>query len=126
MIKGLNVLLMVVSFFALIGVYALKYQTVDVANERLALQRKIDTQQGHLSLLRADWAYLNQPGHIAPIVARFEEVLHMQNLVQSQFIDIADIPFRPAIVPDDDALTALFEALEAGVDPIAILIEAKG
>lgn len=125
MIKGLNILLMIISFFALIGVYALKYQTVDVANGQLALERKIETQQGHLSLLHADWAYLNQPVHIEPIVTRFSDVLQLQNLVQEQFISIDDLPMRPATTPDDEALTALFEALEAGIDPIAVLIEAS-
>lgn len=125
MIKGLNIFLMIASFFSLIGVYALKYQSVDVANSELALARKIDTQKGNLSLLRADWAYLNQPGHIEPIVVRFSDVLQMQNLVQEQFVSIDDLPMRPAATPDDGALTALFEALEAGVDPIAVLIEAS-
>lgn len=126
MIKGLNALLMVASVLALIGVYALKYQSVDTANVQIALEHKIDRQKGDLSLLHADWAYLNQPAHIEPIVARFAEVLELQVLDQKQFISIDSIPMRPSMRPNDAAMTALFQALETGVDPIAVLIGASG
>lgn len=124
MIKGLNVVLMITSVLALVGVYALKYQTVDTANEKIALERSIDKQENDLSLLKADWAYLNQPGHIEPIIRRHAESLGLDIVKQAQFIAIEDIPMRSA-APDDAALVALFEALEAGVDPISVLIEAN-
>ena len=34
------------------------------------LERKIERQEASLSLLEAEWAYLNQPTHVAPIVLR--------------------------------------------------------
>jgi hypothetical protein len=125
MIKGLNVLLALVCLLALVAVYALKYQTVDTANEKIALLTKIDGQQNQLSLLKADWAYLNQPGRIAPIIERHAEVLELQIAEQEQFISIASLPMRPASEPNDGALLALLEALENGVDPISALIEAS-
>jgi hypothetical protein len=125
MIKGLNVVLALVCLLALVAVYALKYQTVDTANEKIALLTKIDGQQNQLSLLKADWAYLNQPGRIAPIIERHAEVLELQIAEQEQFISIASLPMRPASEPNDGALLALLEALENGVDPISALIEAS-
>ncbi|UJQ94599.1 cell division protein FtsL [Mariluticola halotolerans] len=124
MIRGLNFLLLITSVLALVGVYTLKYHTVDTANEKLALQRQIEKQEADLSLLKADWAYLNQPAHIAPIVRRHAEVLGVAVIDQAQFIHITDIPMRTAQT-DDDALTELFKSLDAGVDPIAALIEAS-
>lgn len=123
MIKGLNFILMVTSILALVGVYALKYQTVDTANEKRVLEQVIDKQENDLSLLKADWAYLNQPGHIEPIVRRHADLLGLDITKQTQFVSIEDFPMR-APAPDDDALTKLFESLDAGVDPIAVLIEA--
>lgn len=125
MIKGLNIVLAVTCLFAMIAVYALKYQTVDIANEKLALERKIGSQQNELSLLKADWAYLNQPGRLAPIIQRHADILKLQPIDQEQYIRIADLPMRPAETLNQDALTSLLESLENGVDPIAALIEAS-
>jgi len=124
MIKGLNILLVITSLLVLTAVYALKYQTVETANEKLALERTIEKQMNDLSLLTADWAYLNQPGHIEPSVRRHSEELGLEVMQQAQYVHITDIPMRP-IVRDDAAMTALFEAIAAGVDPIAVLIEAN-
>lgn len=125
MIKGLNVFLAVICLLALVAVYALKYQTVDTANDKFALLAEIGAQQNELSLLKADWAYLNQPGRIAPIIERHAEVLELQRATQEQFVSIASLPMRPATEPDDGALIALLEALENGIDPISALIEAS-
>lgn len=124
MIRGLNLILMVTSLVALIAVYALKYHTVDTANQKLALEHTVEKQKSDLSLLKADWAYINQPGYIEPIVRRHQAALGLDVIAQEQFVDIASIPMRQA-APDSDALTELLESLEAGVDPIAVLIEAN-
>lgn len=124
MIRFLNLFFVITSAMLLVGVYALKYQTVDTANEKLALERTIEQQENGLSSLRADWAYLNQPSRINPIIQRHLERLELQIVSQDQFISIDEIPMRVA-KPDDDALTELFKSLEAGVDPIAVLIEAS-
>lgn len=124
MIRGLNIVLSVTALCALIAVYVLKYQTVETANEKLALEQNIAQQESDLSVHKADWAYLNQPAHIEPLVAQFSEALEFQPVAQTQFISIEDIPMR-APEPDTEGLDALFEALESGVDPIAALIEAN-
>lgn len=124
MIRYLNLFFVITSAMMLVGVYALKYQTVDTANELLALENSIESQENDLSSLRADWAYLNQPSRIAPIIERNQEMLELQIISQEQFITIDDIPMRVAR-PDDGALTDLLRSLEAGVDPIAVLIEAS-
>ena len=125
MIKGLNVILAVTCLLAMVAVYMLKYQTVETANEKLALERHISDQQNDLSLLKADWSYLNQPGRLEPIIRRHADVLELQPVTQDQFITLASLPMRPVEALDEGALTALLESLENGVDPIAALIEAN-
>ena len=116
MIRTLNLILLGTSVLGLIGVYALKFSVEETAATKAAIERKIGQQEGELSLLKADWAYLNQPGHVAPIVARHEAALGLQPVVPEQFGGLANLPMRPA-APDTDALDALFESLNAGVDP---------
>ena len=125
MIRTLNVILVCTSVAALIGVYALKYAVEDTAAKKAALERQIDRQEGELSLLKADWAFLNQPAHVAPIVTRHAEALGLEPTRQDQFGSIEDLPMRPVVANDTMALDSLFESLESGVDPIEQLIEAS-
>jgi len=117
MIRGLNVILLLTSIFALVGVYAIKYGSEDIAKQKYELTRTVSRQQGQLSSLRADWAYYNQPSYIAPLVKRHAAALGLEILKAKQFGTISDLPMRPERT-NDAAMTALFKALDAGVDPI--------
>jgi hypothetical protein len=121
MIRTLNIVLVVTSIAALVGVYALKYSVEETASEKAAIERQIDRQQADLSLLKADWAFLNQPANVAPIVTRHVAELNLQTLAQDQFGRFDTLPMRMT-VPDAGALDSLFESLDAGIDPIQQLI----
>ena len=121
MIRTLNVVLVITSIVALVGVYALKYSVEETASEKASIERQIDRQEGDLSLLKADWAFLNQPANVAPIVTRHVAELNLQALAQDQFGNIDTLPMRMK-APDTAALDGLFESLDAGVDPIQQLI----
>jgi hypothetical protein len=124
MIRTINIIMFCTSLVGLVGVYGLKYSVEETASAKASLERQIERQTGDLSLLQADWAFLNQPANIAPIVARHQVALRLEPLQQSQFGRLDDLPMRPARHVDVDALDALFESLEAGIDPIEQLIEA--
>lgn len=121
MIRTLNIVFVCTSILALVGVYALKYSVSETAAEKSAIQRQIERQQADLSLLKADWAFLNQPANVAPIVARHVAELNLQNLAQDQFGRLEVLPLR-LVAPDTLALDSLFESLNSGVDPIQQII----
>jgi len=125
MIRTLNIFLLVLSLAMLAGVYALKFSIEGTASERTALAAKIEDQEGQLSLLKADWALLNQPGHIDPIVRRHQEELGIGPVQQEQFGSFAALPMRPA-KPDTAAMDALFAAISEGIDPIDAILEMEG
>ena len=125
MIRNLNILLIFTSVLMLSGVYALKFSIEHTASERTALIALIDSQEGDLSLLQADWAVLNQPGHIDPIVVRHQLALDIQPVKQEQFGAFQDLPMRPA-KPNSAAMDSLFLSLESGVDPIDAILELEG
>jgi hypothetical protein len=116
MIRTINAVLVCTGVLSLVAVYALKFSVEDAAGQRFELTRQIERQEGQLSLLKADWAYLNQPGHVAPSVARRADVLGLQIIDQKQIGGFAGLPMRPP-KPDNAGLNALFESLDAGVDP---------
>ncbi len=121
MIRTLNIILVCTSICALVGVYALKYSVSETASEKSGIQRQIERQQADLSLLKADWAFLNQPANVAPIVTRHIAELNLQSLAQDQFGRFDGLPMRMK-APDTNALDSLFESLNSGVDPIQQLI----
>ena len=125
MIRNLNIILIFTSVFMLAGVYALKFSIENTASERTALIALIDSQEGEISLLKADEAVLNQPGHIEPIVKRHELALAIAPVKQEQFGAFQDLPMRPA-APNSAAMDSLFTALEAGIDPIDAILELEG
>ncbi|GGA46671.1 cell division protein FtsL [Pelagibacterium lentulum] len=123
LLHKINVLLAVVSMFALVGVYAQKHMAELTAAEIRSIENAIAKQQADLSILRADWAYLNQPTQIQPIIKRHSEELNLQMAKASQFGSIDAIPMRPQMRLDTDALDALFQSIEEGEDPIGALLE---
>ena len=125
MIRSINIFLIVLSIVMLSSVYALKFSIEGTAAERTALTSRIADQEGQLSLLKADWAVLNQPGHIDPIVRRHEAELEIAQVQQQQFGSFAGLPIRPA-KPDSAAMNALFEAIAQGIDPIDAILELEG
>lgn len=125
MIRNLNILLIFTSVAMLAGVYAIKFSIEGTANERSALQSQIQEQEGQISLLQADWAVLNQPGYIDPIVKRHEAELAIAPVQQKQFGSFADLPMRP-VKPDSQAMDALFKAIDEGIDPIDAILELEG
>ncbi|MHA6690070.1 hypothetical protein [Devosia sp. A449] len=125
MIRNLNIILIFTSVFMLSGVYALKFSIENTASERTALIALIDSQEGELSLVKADEAVLSQPGHIDPIVQRHQLALAIVPVKQEQFGAFDALPMRPA-KPNSAAMDSLFESLEAGVDPIDAILELEG
>ncbi|WP_338719998.1 hypothetical protein [Devosia sp. XK-2] len=125
MIRNLNIFLIFVSVAMLAGVYALKFSIEGTASERTALAARIEDQEGQLSLLKADWAVLNQPGHIDPIVKRHQAELAIGPVQQEQFGSFTALPMRPA-KPDTAAMDALFAAISEGIDPIDAILEMEG
>ena len=125
MIRNLNIVLIFTSVVMLAGVYALKFSIENTASARTALIALIDSQEGQLSLVKADEAVLSQPGHIDPIVQRHLVALALEPVKQKQFGAFADLPMRPA-KPNSTAMNSLFESLEAGVDPIDAILELEG
>ena len=125
MIRNLNIILIFTSVLMLAGVYALKFSIENTASERTELIALIDSQEGELSLVKADEAVLSQPGHIEPIVRRHELALAIAPVKQEQFGAFADLPMRP-VKPNTSAMDSLFESLEAGIDPIDAILELEG
>ncbi|WP_029040766.1 cell division protein FtsL [Cucumibacter marinus] len=117
MIRTLNTIMVAATVLLLVAVYAQKYRAEEIASENARLETEIDRKVERLTGLKADWAYLNQPSAIEPIVVRHAEALGLAPVDGKQFASIEDIPMRPATDINSDALEALLLSLDEGVDP---------
>jgi hypothetical protein len=122
-LQRLNIVLAVIAVIAVVAVYSQKHMAELTAEEIGRVEQAIARQQADLSILKADWAYLNQPTHVHPIVDRHNDVLNLQVAEAKQFGSFADLPMRPQQRLDTESLDALFETIEAGEDPIGSLLE---
>lgn len=122
-LRRLNIVLAVVAALALVGVYGQKHLAELTAGEIRRIEAAIAKQNADLSILKADWAYLNQPTQIQPIIDRHNEVLNLQIASARQFGSFDQLPMRPQMRLDTESLDALFEAIESGQDPIGSLLE---
>jgi cell division protein FtsL len=83
-----------------IGLYVLKNRVHDLEDRLQRLNREIIAEQEAIHILKAEWAYLNQPARLDDLARR-----HLGLVPENakQVIDLADLP-RPG------ELTAVAEA----------------
>jgi len=98
--RGLPVIL---AALAVIGLgywaYSQTIQTQAAIRDVERLQREIGAERERLSVLRAEWAYLNRPDRLRELVDFNFERLELLPMVPEQFGTVAELP-RPRPEPD--------------------------
>ncbi|WP_404403065.1 hypothetical protein [Pelagibacterium halotolerans] len=122
-LRNINIVLAFMATLMLVGVYAQKHMAETTADEVRSIEDDIARQRAALSILKADWAYLNQPTQLQAIVDRHNETLNLHVPEIEQFGTFAELPMRPEMRLDTQSLDALFESIETESDPIGSLLE---
>lgn len=88
---------------AAIGLYRFKEQSAERAQQVQSLRAQIAEEHEHISLLNAEWTYLNQPDRIQELSRRH---LELKRIEAGQIGTIDTLPMRPIdIAPfEGDAL----------------------
>jgi hypothetical protein len=79
--------------------YRVNYATQEAMSRVAELRTQIAREHEALSLLRAEWAYLNRPDRLAALVEQNAEALELVPLTPDQFADAAIVAYPPP--PDD-------------------------
>lgn len=75
--------------------YQAKHEAVQAAEEVAQLRLEIGQEQIRLSLLKAEWSELTQPGRIQDLIGRYPDVLTLAPFGIERMVAITDIPFSP-------------------------------
>ena len=75
--------------------YHVNYATQDRQGELRGLKNEIASLQDGLSVLRAEWAYLNRPARLRELVALNADKLNLKPINSGQFVDSAKIDYPP-------------------------------
>lgn len=98
--RNLIVLATVLSVMGLaFWAYRENYRTQSALGEMKTLQRDIATLREGLSVLKAEWAYLNRPDRLRELTNLNFERLALLPLQPSQFGSVAQVAFPAAPLP---------------------------
>lgn len=98
-------LLYTVSALAVMGLgywaYYENYKTQDALRTATGLQRKIGSSRETMSVLAAEWAYLNRPERLRDLADLNFPELELLPISPDQFGDVAQVAFPPPEVEFD-------------------------
>lgn len=105
-IAGILALLLIIA--AAVGLYRFKAQAANNAAQIEQLHAEIEAERERISMLRAEWTYLNQPDRIQDLAERH---LDLERMKGAQMGTIDALPMRPLDVEpfEGDAIGALAE-----------------
>jgi len=92
--------------------YTIKYDAEKQIAVIAKLKRQIDSEKDTITLLRADWALMTQPGRLQSLVGVYEKELNLQPIEAEQLVlGVHEIPERPVddiqkIISGSDELLA--------------------
>lgn len=76
--------------------YSENYKTQDALRQATNLQRLIGAERERLSVLEAEWAYLNRPERLSDLASLNFERLQLMPIMPEQFGLVSDVvPARP-------------------------------
>ncbi|MGU3575742.1 hypothetical protein ACLBWZ_09420 [Brucellaceae bacterium C25G] len=95
MLRTFDLILIAAMLVAATVTYKIKYDAekqIVVINK---LKRQIASEKDTITLLRADWSLMTQPGRLQNLVDVYAKELHLQNIDAKQIVQFNDIPERP-------------------------------
>jgi len=91
MIKRATLIWMLLATAAGIGLFVLKYEVKSMEGQLATIHENSIKNLEASHVLKAEWSYLNQPGHLEDLGRR---LLALKPINASQTIEIRNIPFR--------------------------------
>lgn len=96
----MRMLLVLLTALSVIGsgywAYHQNYETRDALKQTAKLRRDIDEARSRISMLEAEWAYLNRPERLETLVIASFDQLGLLEIGTGQFATVDQVAFRKA------------------------------
>ncbi|MEM8823854.1 MAG: hypothetical protein AAGF30_09625 [Pseudomonadota bacterium] len=126
----MRALIYALSIAAVVGLafwsYRESYDTRATERAVADLQRKIGQRHQKLSMLRAEWAYLNRPDRLHALAEMNFESLGLMPLTPDHFARLDDVGYPPPPPPEWPQAWAPGQQLEEKIGDIIIMNHAYG
>lgn len=98
MTRWLQISSIVLAGLAALGVFQIKFRAESIADRVAKAERRLAEEKEMVSLLRAEWSYLIQPGRIQALAERHYQQLQLQPLEAGQIGTLDSLPAKPVAV----------------------------
>lgn len=96
MLRTFDIIMIAAMLVAATVTYTIKYDAEKQIAVITKLQRQIASEKDTITLLRADWALMTQPGRLQSLVGVYEKELNLQPIEAEQLVlGVNEIPERP-------------------------------
>ena len=106
---------LVLAFLVLMGafwLYQVKHQAKETEETIARLEKEIKDEKEALSLLRAEWSYLNRPERVQSLSEKFAGQLGLKEVEPYQIGEAEDLPDRKAgALPDAQSQQSIRDLL---------------
>jgi len=94
-LRTFDIIMIAAMLVAATVTYTIKYDAEKQIAVIAKLKRQIDSEKDTITLLRADWALMNQPGRLQSLVGVYEKELNLQPIEAEQLLlGVNEIPER--------------------------------
>jgi hypothetical protein len=104
MVRIFNALLLSVMIIGAGITYDMKHRAEEAANRVAGLKADIARERDAVSVLKAEWSMLSQPGRLQTVVARYADHFKLAPFSAAQVATLQELPMKPVdAVPAADA-----------------------
>jgi len=95
-LRTFDIIMIAAMLVAATVTYTIKYDAEKQIAVIAKLKRQIDSEKDTITLLRADWALMTQPGRLQSLVGVYEKELNLKPIEAEQLVlGVNEIPERP-------------------------------
>lgn len=100
MFRTTDIVLFAVMVSAAAWTYKTKHEAESVLSEVARIEQQIRMEEDTITVLKADWSLLTQPGRLQRLTDVFAAELNLAPVEARQIVGFDDIPVRPITIED--------------------------